>query len=311
MDVSTSTGAATLVPAPRPNRIGVGFARARHADWLAGAAGLWLLLMLVCAVLAAAVAPHSPTEQDLLARLSPPVWGHAGSWSHALGTDELGRDVLSRLVAGARVDLLIGILAATIELVVGVALGLAAGYFGGWIDTVVMRWSDIQMGFPAALIIVFVLLLFGANPTTLTLALGLNGWMIFNRLVRSEVRRLKGEQFVQAALVTGASTVTIMRRHILPHLRGRIVAVFMLEVPRVILAAATLSFIGLGVQPPTVSWGLMIGDSRDLLSVAYWTGVFPGLMIVGTVASLYVVASWLEPKLDPLRRGRSGSGGGR
>jgi peptide/nickel transport system permease protein len=162
------------------------------------------------------------------------------------------------------------------------------------------------MGFPSLLLILLTLLLFGSTTSVLILAIGLNGWMIFARLMRSEVRRLKTEPYVQAAQVSGMSGLGVVRRHILPHLRGRIVAVYFLEVPRVILTAAGLSFLGLGVTPPDVSWGLMIGDARSLISVAYWPSLFAGLAIVITVASLYIFASWLEPRVDPMRRRAGG-----
>jgi peptide/nickel transport system permease protein len=280
----------------REARVGLG------RDWLGLAATGVLVTIILVAIFGPLIEPYPPNEQNLTDRLAPPAWDAGGSSAHLLGTDELGRDMLSRIIAGARIDLTIGFAGAAIEAIVGVTVGLVAGYFGGRTEKVLMWWTDIQMGFPVALLIIFILLLFGGGLWMLILALGLNAWMIFARLTRNEVRRLKETPFVQAALVTGASSFTILRRHILPHIRGAVTAVYLLEVPRVILAGTALSFVGLGIQPPQISWGMMISGSRDLLSVAYWIGVFPGIAIFVTVASLSLFASWIEPRIDPLRR---------
>lgn len=280
------------------------FAGARalaRRDWLGGLAIAILVLLFLLAVFGPMIAPDA-SKQNLLQRLQEPVWGSGGTWAHPLGTDQLGRDVLDRIIVGTRLTLLIGFAAAAIEVVIGATLGLIAGFRGGLVDSVIMRWTDIQMGFPTLLLILLVLLTFGSNTLTLILALGLNGWMVFARLLRAEVRRIKREPYVEAARVTGMGDRQIMFRHVLPHVRSRIVAVYLMEVPRVILSAAGLSFLGLGVSSGDVSWGLLIGDARSIISVAYWPSLFAGLAIVVSVASLYVFASWLEPRIDPLRR---------
>lgn len=275
--------------------------RLGQRDWLAGFAMAFLLLLLIFAIFGDVIAPDA-NAQSLRGRLQPPVWSDGGSWANPFGTDELGRSVLERLIVGTRITLSIGFLAAAIEILIGATLGLVAGFRGGLADSFVMRWADIQMGFPTLLLILLFLLTFGSNTKVLILALGVNGWMIFGRLMRSEARRIKNEPFVQAARVSGMTRSRLLRWHVIPHVRSRLVAVYLLEVPRVILAAAGLSFLGLGVTSGEVTWGLMIGDSRSIISVAYWPSLFPGLAIVFSVASLYIVASWLEPRIDPMRR---------
>lgn len=278
-----------------------GFRALGQRDWLAGVAITVLVIFAIFAIFGNLIAPDA-NAQHLRDRLQPPAWSDGGSWANPLGTDELGRNVFERLIVGTRITLLIGFVAAAIEVLIGATLGLIAGFRGGLFESFVMRWADIQMGFPTLLLILLSLLTFGSNTKVLILALGLNGWMIFGRLMRSEARRIKNEPFVHAAQVSGMPRRRLLSRHVVPHVRSRLVAVYLLEVPRVILAAAGLSFLGLGVSPDQVTWGLMIGDSRSIISVAYWPSLFPGLAIVCSVASMYVVASWLEPRIDPMRR---------
>lgn len=278
--------------------------RFAHRDWLGYLAIATLVVLVIFAIFGPMLVPNA-SDQNLLNRLVPPVWSSEGGWDHVLGTDQLGRDVLGRIIVGTRLTLLIGFAAAGIEVLIGAALGLVAGYRGGWVESLIMRWTDIQMSFPTLLLILLILLTFGSNSRTLILALGLNGWMIFARLIRAEVKRIRDEPYVQSARVTGMKGITILRVHIVPQIRSRVVAVYLLEVPRVILSAAGLSFLGLGVSSGEVTWGLLIGDARSIISVAYWPSLFAGLAIVASVASLYIFASWLEPHIDPLRR-RSG-----
>jgi peptide/nickel transport system permease protein len=299
---------------PRPSLLGDdrrgALKRLAGADLLGGLSIFMLALLLVVSVFGTQLAPYDANAQALASRLVPPVWADGGSFAHILGTDQLGRDVFSRLLAGAKLTLLIGFAAAALEILIGALLGLIAGYRGGLTGSLIMRWTDIQMGFPAILMVLLMILVLGSGPVTLTVALALNGWMVFARLVRAEVARIKNEPFAEAAKVTGMPALALLTRHVVPHLRGRLTAMYLMEVPRVILSAAALSFLGLGVTPPDVSWGLVIGDSRSIISVAPWASVFAGLSIVVTVASLYVFASWAEPRIDPLRR-REGRGSGR
>jgi peptide/nickel transport system permease protein len=263
-------------------------------NWVASVALLFLALLVFVAVTGDWLAPHPPNEQDLTARRLPPIWAGSGTWSHPLGTDQLGRDVLSLLMEGTRLTLLLGTLAAGVELAIGAPLGVLAGYRGGRIEAIVMRATDIQMGFPALLLMLFVILVFGSSLLTVVLAVGFSGWMVFARLMRSEVRRIRNEAFVAAAAAAGMSGPRIAVRHVLPHIRGQLATTYVMEIPRTILIATGLSFLGLGIGPPSTDWGQVIGETRAILSVAYWPSLFAGLAIVLTVTSLYLVASAAE-----------------
>jgi len=273
-------------------------------DWIGGTAAVILVVVVLLAIFGPLIAPHDTQQQDLLNRLTPPVWRADGTWAYPFGTDQLGRDVLSRLIVGTRLTLLIAVAAAGVELLIGATLGIIAGFKGGRIQSVIMRWTDIQMSFPALLVVLLIIILLGSGPTTLILALGLNGWMVFTRVMNAEVRRLRYEPYVESAQLTGMSTFGLLRRHILPQVRGRLLAVYLMEVPRMMLAESGLSFLGFGINPPQLSWGLMIGESRSLIAVAPWPSLIPGLAIVITVMAMYLFASWLEPRVDPLRRRR-------
>jgi peptide/nickel transport system permease protein len=277
----------------------------RRVDWAAALAMLFLAAVLVMCVFGASIAPHDPGQQDLRSRLIPGIWSAKGSWAYPLGTDSLGRDIVSRLITGARLDVAIGLSAAILSVGLGALIGVVAGYWNGrLIDKVLMRWTDIQMGFPHGLFIIFLLLLFGNGARLLVIALSLNHWMMTARLIRSDTEQLRNQHFVQFAKVSGASSFQILVSHIIRNIRSRVIVVFMMEFPHLVLVAATLNFLGLGIDSSQVSWGVMIGSSRDLLAVAWWPTVLPGFMIVLTVSSIYVVASWLEPRLDPLHGGR-------
>jgi peptide/nickel transport system permease protein len=293
-------------PTPAGSRLGL-MREFGRVDWL-GVLALGMVGVIVAvALLGSVIAPHDPNANDLLGRLDPPAWA-GGTWEHVLGTDQLGRDVLSRLLVGTRLTLVVGVVTAALSVLVGAGLGVIAGYRGGRVDRLIMRWTDIQMGFPALLLILLILVSLGSGTVTMILALGLNGWMIFARLIRAEVVRIKHEPYVEAARVTGTSGLTVLRSHILPQIRNRLITVYLMEIPRIILAAASLEFIGFGTQPPHVTWGLIIGDGRSILSVAPWTSLFAGFAIIVTIFSLYVSASWLEPRIDPLRRRARRSG---
>jgi ABC-type dipeptide/oligopeptide/nickel transport system permease subunit len=275
--------------------------RLSRTDWLAWLAIATLAALALVCLFGNQLAPHDPDEQELLARFDPPAWTDEGTSAHLLGTDSLGRDVLSRVMAGARITMLIALAAAAIEVGVGAFLGFVAGYRGGRVGRVIMRWTDIQMAFPILLVILLILLMLGASLPTMILAIGLNGWMVFARLTRAEVARIREEPYVQAARVSGMGELAVCVKHVMPQLRGRLVAGYLMEIPRMILTASALSFLGLGVTDPP-SWGLLIGEGRDVISVSWWVSFFPGLAIVITVASLYVFAAWVEPLVDPLRR---------
>ena len=279
-------------------------ARSLRGNWVGILSALFILTLVVFALGGSSITPHDPAAQDLRARLLPPFWAIGGTTEYLLGTDQLGRDLLSRMMAGTKVTLIIGLAAAGLEAVIGVTLGVIAGFKGGRIGAVIMRLVDIQMGFPAALIILFIILLTGGGTYMIPIALAVNGWMIFARVVRVSVSQLRATGFVEAAVASGISSTRIVFTHVVPHIFGTVLTIFLFEVPRIILAESTLSFIGLGVQPPDISWGLMIGGSRSLLQVAFHLSFFPGVMIMLAVLAMNMFSSWIEPVLDPQRRSR-------
>lgn len=263
---------------------------------------LILVMLLSWVILGQIIAPRDPNVQSLRDRLLPPVWHVGGSWSHPLGTDQLGRDLLSRLIIGARTTLGIALVAALLEAMIGITLGLIAGYRGGRVESAIMRWTDIQMAFPSILLLMMIILVFGRSKVTLVVAIAINGWMIFARFTRARVQVLKTQGFVEAAVVAGAKPYFIVWQHIIPHIRVDALALLILEIARIILAESVISFVGIGVQPPDISWGLMIGGSRTYIPVAYHLALFPGLMITTTVVALTYFSTWIAPIIDPVRR---------
>ncbi len=252
--------------------------------------------VVLVALLAPYIAPYNPNSQNLLYRLKPP------SAEHWMGTDELGRDILSRLMFGARISLLIGILGTLGGMVVGVALGLFSGYFGGWFDNLTMRVIDIMMSFPGVLLAILIVSIMG--PSTLNLVVALAIWRIptFARVSRSSVLSLKETEFVEAAHSLGAGTPRILVRHLFINSLSPIVVYATLSIATSILAAAGLSFLGLGVQPPTAEWGLMVSTGRQYLRDAFHVILFPGLAIFITVLSINFMGDALRDVLDPRLR---------
>jgi peptide/nickel transport system permease protein len=258
----------------------------------------FLAVLVICVVAPGILALHPPNEQKLRAALRPPVWQERGSWSYPFGTDTLGRDVYSRLVYGARTSLGIALLTVLLSAVIGVTLGILAGYFGGKADRAIMGWTDVQQGMGGILIIMVMVLTFGSSPKVIILSLGVTFWMIFARVVRARVLSLRSSSFIDSSVVIGASRKRIMLRHVLPHLSSTIISLAVLQVARILLIESGLSFLGIGVQPPDVSWGLVLGTGRDILSVAYWVATLAGVIISATVVSLTVFSRWIEPVLD-------------
>jgi len=258
-----------------------------------------LLATVASALFAPWVAPHDPTVQDLLGKLQPPAWVDGGSLEHPLGTDGLGRDILSRIMYGSRVSLLVGTVAVGIGALVGVSLGLLAGYFGRWVDGLIMRIADIQLSFPFILLALAIIGVLGASLRNLVLVLGLASWMFYARMVRAEVLSLKEREYVTAAKAIGAASPRVIVRHVLPNVAHIVVVIATLEVARMILMESALSFLGLGVQPPTPSWGGMLNDSQLYMATAWWLTAFPGLAIVFTVLAVNLLGDVLRDVLDP------------
>jgi len=262
---------------------------------------LALAAILILVFAGDAIAPHDPTAQNLSLRLLPPFWADGGGTEHLLGTDHLGRDVLSRMIVGARPTLLIGLTTALLEAVIGITVGVTAAMRGGAVDNILMRWTDIQMGFPAPLLVLFIILLAGPSSTVVIIALAANGWMIFARISRTSTLSLMQRPFVQAAQSMGATRFHTVYRHIRPNILSLLVVVLIMETGRVILAEALLSFLGLGVQPPSVSWGSLIGEGRLYIPIAPYLSLLPGVAIIATVVSLTAVGRWAEVEFDPIR----------
>ena len=260
-------------------------------------------LVVVAALAAPLLATTDPIEQDLSAALKPPFWLPDGSLEHPLGTDHLGRDVYSRVVYGARISLAISVLAALVGAAVGVAAGLAAGYLGGRLDLIVMRIVDLNLAFPLILLSLAVVALLGASLKNLVIVMAITTWMIYARVVRGISLTLREQEFIQAVRALGARDVRIIVRHILPNVAAPILVIWTLEVARVILMESALSFLGLGVPPPTPTWGRMLAEGRDYLTVAGWIAIFPGIAIMVTVLGINFLGDGLRDLLDPrLRR---------
>jgi len=263
------------------------------------------LILVLCAVLAPWIAPHDPEEQSLLMRLTPPAWATGGDWGYPLGTDNLGRDVLSNILYGLRVSLLVGLVAVAISVIVGGTIGLIAGYRnGGWFDTVAMRLVDIQLSLPAVLIALAVLAVSGRGLWKVIAVIGIVGWAQYARLVRASVLSEREKDYVTAALVNGASQPRILFRHILPNVLSPLLVQVSVDIPRAVELEASLSFLGLGVAVTTPSIGLRIAQTYQYLySGAWWASVLPGAALVLFVLSENLIGDWVRDTLDPRTRG--------
>lgn len=271
----------------------------------AGLVGAVLLLAIVLLALAAPLLDlPDPTRGDLRARLAGPTWaGPLSPGAHPLGTDEVGRDILSRLIHGSRITLIVASTAVVLGGFAGTVLGIVAGYMGGIVDRILMRLVDIQLAIPLLLLALLVVAALGPSLRNVVLVLALTSWIRYARIIRAQVLSLREREFVMSARAIGASTARIMFLHILPNVLTPALVVGTLELARVIIMDAALSFLGLGVQPPTPSWGRMLADGRVYLSSAWWTVTFPGLAIVVTVLSVNLFGDWLRDHFDPKTRG--------
>ena len=262
-----------------------------------------LLFIAFVAVFADVLAPHDPQIGSLARRFRPPVWQEGGSWAYLLGTDHVGRDVLSRLIFGARVSMIVGVTAVLVAGVIGTLLGILSGYLGGWADQVVMRVTDTWLALPALTFAIFLAAIVGPSELNIILILGLVYWTRYARVIRGEVLSLKQREFVRLAIVAGCSSRTIMWRHILPNVINSAVVLATLMLGVVIVTEASLSFLGVGVPPPKPAWGLMMADGKKGLMVGYWwLTVFPGICIMLMVLSANLLGDWLRVKFDPQLR---------
>ena len=261
--------------------------------------GIILLVVFGSALLADYLAPHEPNKQRLVARFKPPVWAPGGSATYLLGTDNVGRDIFSRIIHGSRISLVVGITAVGISLLIGVTLGLLSGFLGGRVDATIMALVDIMLAFPQLILAFAMVAVLGPGIGNIILVLGLTGWERYARVVRAEVLALREREFVQAARAIGVATPTIIFRHIMPNTFSSVIVMATLQTAQTILAEAALSFLGLGTGLSYPSWGQMIALGRDYINVAWWLSTFPGIAILLTVLAINLLGDRVRDILDP------------
>lgn len=264
--------------------------------------GIIVLSVSLMAIFAPAISPSDPYSQSLPDRLSPPSWLPNGMSEHFLGTDSLGRDILSRIIHGSRISLAVGVAAVIFSGSIGLPLGLLAGYFGGWVDSILARIADVQQAIPFLILAIAVVAVIGPSLQNLILVLAITTWVLYFRVVRGEALSLREEEYIWAARAVGCENWRIIWRHIFPNLLPSVIVIATLLVANMILFEASLSFLGLGVQPPTPTWGRMVSEGRDYLATAWWIPVFPGLAILITVLGINLLGDWVRDVLDPRRR---------
>jgi ABC-type dipeptide/oligopeptide/nickel transport system permease subunit len=261
--------------------------------------GIILLTVFVGAVFADYIAPHEPNRQRLVARFKPPFWAEGGSMTYPLGTDNVGRDIWSRIIHGSRISLIVGICAVSVSTLIGVTLGLISGFWGGRIDAIIMALVDIMLAFPQLILAFAMVAVLGPGIGNIILVLGITGWERYARVVRAEVLALREREFVQAARAVGVSNPKIVFGHIMPNTFSSVIVMATLQTAQAILAEAALSFLGLGTGRTYPSWGQMISLGRDYLSIAWWLSTFPGLAILLTVLAINLVGDRIRDVLDP------------
>lgn len=266
----------------------------------AGLCGLLVVLgMCGVAIGAGLISPHDPYDQEVTGRLKPPVWMEGGSPGHLLGTDPVGRDILARIIYGSRISLATGAVSVVIAVVIGVLFGLVGGYYGGTADSVITNLVNVMMAFPFMLLALTAVAVMGPSFKNMVIVLGVTGWPIYTRVVRAETAQLKTLEFVVAARAIGFSSLNIIAKHIFPNLFNTVVVTSSLEVARMIIMESILSFLGLGVQPPTPSWGGMLGEGRTYLLTHWWLATFPGIAIFVTTLGINLLGDGLRDLLDP------------
>jgi ABC-type dipeptide/oligopeptide/nickel transport system permease subunit len=264
-----------------------------------GATGAVLVVLVLFTAVFAPLLVDDPTQQDPSGRFTPPALFDSGVWNHPLGTDNLGRDILSRVIYGARVSVAAGLLVVIAAATFGSIMGALAGFFGGVIDTLIMRVLDFQLSFPFVLLAIIFMAIFGPGFLNIVIALAIALWVNYARLVRGETLKLRELEFVQAARAIGVARLTIVKNHILPNVLPSILVLATLDVAFVIIYEASLSFLGLGIQPPTPSWGIMLNEGRNYLDEAWWMTVFPALAIILTSLGINLLGDWVRDTIDP------------
>jgi len=262
--------------------------------------GLIMVLgVIFSAVLAPLISPHDPILQDVEKRLFPPVWQEGADPNYLLGTDHLGRDIVSRLIYGARISIVVSVSAVALSAVLGTLIGLFSGFYGGKVDNIFMRLADVQLAFPFILLAIAIIAVLGPNLQNIILTMGITGWVIYARVVRAEVLSLREKEFITSVRALGGSNGRIIFNHLFPNVVPPIIVIVTLEMARMIIMEAALSFLGLGIQPPTPTWGGMLADGRVYLVTSWWLATFPGLVIMLVVLGINLLGNWLRDMLDP------------
>ncbi len=273
--------------------------RAGKVPWIAASL---LSLLFICAAFADWIVPHDPSQLNIIKALKPPFWEKGAIDGYWLGTDNLGRDILSRIIEGARVSVIVGIYAIVLSGGLGAIMGMVSAYFGGVVDAVIMRLVDIQLSIPPIALAIVLAAALQPGMTTVVIVIVLTYWTWYARIIRSEVLSLRERDFVKLAQVAGCSTTVILWRHILPNVVNTLLVLASLQLGSVIIYEATLSFLGLGVQSPEMSWGLMLTDARPYMQRAWWTITLPGVAIMITCLAANIFGDWMRDTLDPKRR---------
>jgi peptide/nickel transport system permease protein len=277
----------------------------RSLDWPLRIALALLVIFVLVAVLGPWISPHDPLKGSLRARLLPPAWQDGGDWNYVFGTDRLGRDILSRIIAGAGISLTVCVLVIAIAGVLGTAIGTIAGYFGGWTDRILMRLVDLALSFPVILLALLLGAISGPSFTNIIIVISLTLWSQYARMARGETLKIRNEDYVDLARTSGLSDLAIIRRHILPNIAPALIVIATLQVGIVIVLEASLSFLGVGVPPPAPSWGSMVADGRSYIASAWWLCMVPGSAILLTVMAVNLLGDALADRINPALRGRS------
>jgi len=261
-----------------------------------------LIVLVIPAAFAPWVAPHDPYKGGLSSRLIPPVWEPGGSSEHLLGTDKMGRDILSKIIYGARISVIIAGISILVSGAIGTVLGLVAGYFGGWADAIIMRLVDISLSIPIVLFALVLASVLGPSQITVVTVVVVLLWSRYARLIRGETLTVVVQDYILRARVSGSSDMRIIFKHVLPNVANSLLVLATLQVGFVIILEATLSFLGAGIPRPTPAWGLMVADGRDLVISAWWVSLFPGIAIMLVVLGMNLLGDWLRDRLDPKQR---------
>ncbi len=263
-----------------------------------------LVVLIIPAIFADVIAPHDPVKSPLglAGRLQPPVWSEGGTFTHILGSDKVGRDVLSRIIHGSRVSMQISLVGIGIGGFIGVILGLIAGYYGGKTDHLIMRIVDVSLSIPTVLLALSLAVALGPGLDTIVIVVAALLWAVYCRQVRGETLGMKERDFIARARAAGCSDARIIFRHILPNIVNTLIVLATLQLGLIILLEASLSFLGVGLSPPTPAWGLMVAEGRELIITAWWVAMFPGIAIMLTVLSFNLLGDWLRDRLDPMLR---------